>query len=187
MAPRLARKEIALELSGTWVFIKSVKTTSTSGYVVDFLHRPPARPAPSQKSYLLKKNHHIIQVGGDTSTGTTGKQINPKSESSRKYGYKPAFLLCDPVDCIACQAPLSTEFFRQENWSGLLFLSLGDLSTPGIEPRSPALQADSLRSQPPGKPWWEKLCISIKAYSQVQRNNALWILLTIGINDFLVI
>ena len=53
----------------------------------------------------------------------------------------------------ACQAPLSMEFFGQENWRGLLFLSPGDLSTPGIEPRSPALQADSLQSEPPGKPW----------------------------------
>ena len=111
----------------------------------------------------------------------------PPGQSSEVLVAQSCPTLCDPVDCIACQAPLSTEFFRQENWSGLLFLSLGDLSTPGIEPRSPALQADSLRSQPPGKPWWEKLCISIKAYSQVQRNNALWILLTIGINDFLVI
>ena len=37
MAPRLAQKQIALELSGTWVLIKSVTTTSTSGYTVDFL------------------------------------------------------------------------------------------------------------------------------------------------------
>ena len=41
---------------------------------------------------------------------------------------------------------------RQEDWSGLLFPSPGDLSNPGIEPRSPALQADALLSKPPGKP-----------------------------------
>ena len=44
------------------------------------------------------------------------------------------------------------EFFRQEFWSGLSFPSLGDLPDPGIEPRSPALQADALASEPPGKP-----------------------------------
>ena len=44
------------------------------------------------------------------------------------------------------------EFSRQEYWSGLPFSSPGDLSDPGIEPRSPALQADSLPSEPPGKP-----------------------------------
>ena len=41
---------------------------------------------------------------------------------------------------------------RQEYWSGLPFPSPGDLPDPGIEPRSPALQADALPSKPPGKP-----------------------------------
>ena len=43
-------------------------------------------------------------------------------------------------------------FSRQEYWSGLPFPSPGDLPDPGIEPRSPALQADTLTSEPPGKP-----------------------------------
>ena len=41
------------------------------------------------------------------------------------------------------QAPPSMEFSRQEYWSGLPFPSPGDLPDPGIEPRSPALQADA--------------------------------------------
>ena len=45
---------------------------------------------------------------------------------------------------IACQAPLSMEFSRQEYWSGLPFPSPEDLRDTGIEPGSPALQADSL-------------------------------------------
>ena len=53
---------------------------------------------------------------------------------------------------VAHQAPLSMGFPRQEYWSGLLFLSPGDLPDPGIQPRSPALQADSLPSEPPEKP-----------------------------------
>ena len=52
---------------------------------------------------------------------------------------------------VACQAPLSMEFSRQEYWSGLPFPSLGDLPDPGFEPRSPALYADALPSEPPGK------------------------------------
>ena len=48
-------------------------------------------------------------------------------------------------------APLSMEFSRQEYWSGLPFPSPGDLSNPGIERRSPELQADSLLSELPGK------------------------------------
>ena len=47
-----------------------------------------------------------------------------------------------------CQAPLSMEFSRQEYWSGLPFPSPGDLPNPGIEPRTPALQADSLGEPP---------------------------------------
>ena len=53
---------------------------------------------------------------------------------------------------IARQAPPSMGFSRQEYWNGLPFPSPGDLSDPGIEPRSPALQADALTSEPPGKP-----------------------------------
>ena len=54
---------------------------------------------------------------------------------------------------VVCQAPL--EFSRQKYQSRLAFPSPGDLSNPGIEPRSPTLQADSLLSEPPGKP---KIC-----------------------------
>ena len=48
---------------------------------------------------------------------------------------------------VASQAPLSMGFPRQEYWSGLPFPSPGDLPNPGIEPRSPALQADSLPTE----------------------------------------
>ena len=48
---------------------------------------------------------------------------------------------------IACQALLSMELSRQEYWSGLPFPSPGDLPYPGIEPRSPAWQVDSLPTE----------------------------------------
>ena len=51
---------------------------------------------------------------------------------------------------VARQAPLSIGFFRQEYWSGLPFPSPGDLPDSGIQPRSPALQADSLLTELPG-------------------------------------
>ena len=53
---------------------------------------------------------------------------------------------------VAYQAPPTIEFSRQEYWSGVPFPSPGDLPDPGIEPRSPALQTDTLPSEPPGKP-----------------------------------
>ena len=48
---------------------------------------------------------------------------------------------------VACQAPLSMGFSRQEYWNGLLFPSPGHLPDPEIEPRSPTLQADSLLTE----------------------------------------
>ena len=56
---------------------------------------------------------------------------------------------------VVYQASLSMGFSRQEYWSGLPFPSPGDLPDPGIKPRSPALQADALPSEPPGKPQYD--------------------------------
>ena len=53
---------------------------------------------------------------------------------------------------VAYQVPSSMGSSRQEYWSGLPFPSPGDLPDPGIEPGSPAFQADALTSEPPGKP-----------------------------------
>ena len=59
--------------------------------------------------------------------------------------------VCDPWT-VAHQAPPSMGFSRQECWSGLPFPSPGDLLDPGIKPRSPTLQADTLPSELLGKP-----------------------------------
>ena len=53
---------------------------------------------------------------------------------------------------VAHQALPSMGFSRHEYWSGLPFLSPGDLPDPGIEPRFSTLQAGALTSEPPGKP-----------------------------------
>ena len=53
---------------------------------------------------------------------------------------------------VARQAPLSMGFCRKEYWNGLPFRSPGDLPDPRIKPGSPTMQADSLPSEPPGKP-----------------------------------
>ena len=74
---------------------------------------------------------------------------------------------------VARQAPLSTGFSRQEYWSGLPFPSPGDLPDPGIEPRSSALQADSLPTELWGKP---DLCID-PLYRRVQLiYTSLWLI-----------
>ena len=61
---------------------------------------------------------------------------------------KPLCLTLATSWTIACQAPLYMGFSRQEYWSGLPFPSSGDRPNPGIEPKSPALQADSLTAEP---------------------------------------
>ena len=53
---------------------------------------------------------------------------------------------------VACQAPLSMGFSRQEYWSGLPFPSPGDLPDPEIEPTAPALAGGFFTTEPPEKP-----------------------------------
>ena len=70
---------------------------------------------------------------------------------------------CKSLSCVllfgtvAHQSLLSMGFSRQEYWSRLPCPSLGDLPNPGTEPRSPALEADSLLSEPPGKSMYAKV------------------------------
>ena len=74
------------------------------------------------------------------------------------------------------------DFSRQEYWSWLPFPSPGDLPNPGTEPGSPTLQADTLPSEPPGKPLWERkrktrkcqdqLCCCSGKQSNVNSNQA---------------
>ena len=64
--------------------------------------------------------------------------------------------LCNPMDCITHQAPLSI-FPRQKYWSGLPFPPPEDLPDPGIEPTSPALQTDSLPAEPAGRTYQKHL------------------------------
>ena len=70
---------------------------------------------------------------------------------------------------VAHQAPLSLGFFRQEYCGGLPFTTPGDLHNPGIEPRSPSLQADYLLSEPPGKPLDLELNQKIPGYTLIHR------------------
>ena len=74
---------------------------------------------------------------------------NLEKYENRHWGGKP--ILCDPMTA-AHQAPLSMRFPRQGYWSGAPFPSPGHLPNPRIEPRSPALQADSLLTELQAKP-----------------------------------
>ena len=71
--------------------------------------------------------------------------------SMRAKSLQSSLTLGDPMDCSPSGSSVH-EILQQEYWSGLPFSSPGDLPHPGIKPGSPALQADSLPSEPPGKP-----------------------------------
>ena len=89
------------------------------------------------------------------------KELDQRSEESRKAYLSFTRVLAQLLSCVqlfvttrtvAHQAPLFMGFSRQGYWSGLQCPSPGDLPGLGIEPRSPALLADSLPFEPPGKP-----------------------------------
>ena len=73
-------------------------------------------------------------------------------KSSEVKSFSRVRLFATPWANVAHQAPPSMGFSRQEYWCGLPSSSPGDLPDPGIEPGSPALQADALTSETPGKP-----------------------------------
>ena len=77
------------------------------------------------------------------SWGSTRQEVKVKSLSHVQLFATPW--------TVAYNAPPSIGFSRQEYWSGLPFPSPQDLPDPGIEPRSPSLQADTLPSEPPGE------------------------------------
>ena len=58
--------------------------------------------------------------------------------------------LCNPMDYITHQTPLSMKFSKKEYWSGLKFPTTGDCPDPGTEPADPALAADALPLRHPG-------------------------------------
>ena len=91
---------------------------------------------------------------------TVAHQAPPSMEFSRQEYWMHACMLSHfsrvqlyaTLWTAAHQVPLSMGFSRQESWNGLPFPSPGDLPDPGIEPRSPTLQEDTLQSEPQGKP-----------------------------------
>ena len=77
-----------------------------------------------------------------------GRICKLRKKVKEREGAQSCPTLCDPMD-FSLPSSSVREFSRQEYWSGLPFPSPGDLPNPGIESRSPALQADTLPSEPP--------------------------------------
>ena len=99
-----------------------------------------------------------IQCKNEKALGLFRMINNPKmvkAEHSVKYGGGLVAKSCRTLGTpwtVACKVLLSLGFSRQEYWSGLPFPSPGDLPDPGMNLESPAVQADSSPTNPPGKP-----------------------------------
>ena len=94
---------------------------------------------------FIEASYHFILVIISLSMGTKREKL--------KFGSGLVAKSCPTLATSwteALQAPLSTGFSRQEYRSGLPFPSPGDLPDPGVKTRSPALQVDSLPTEPPG-------------------------------------
>ena len=79
---------------------------------------------------------------------------------------------------VACQAPLSMEFSRQEYWSGLPVPSPEDLPDPGIKPKSPALQADKITLLIISRAWTWEDCVRANRIGRPLRSASRRILIT---------
>ena len=129
-----ASGQFAIALVCKVIFVQSHLTLCNSRTAAH-LQRPICKD--SLNRVITDQNHHCLMQFH------THAKVKVKSLSRVRLFATPW--------TVAHQAPLSMEFSRQEYWSGLPFPSPGDLRKPGIEPRSPALQADALPSEPPGK------------------------------------
>ena len=108
--------------------------------------------------------------GGGRKVSRWREQREQRQEKGkgRSFRNRSAWLACEDASRVRLfatpgtvdhQIPPSVESSRQEYWSGLPFPSPGGLPNLGIEPRSPALQADALPSEPPRKPIPYKTCM----------------------------
>ena len=135
----------------TW---KDVQHQSLSGKCKS---KPQWGTISHQLEWLPSKSLQTINAGEGVEKGNplrllVGMQTNIATmENSVEKLLSRVLLFATPCT-VAYQAHPSTGFSRQEYWSGLPFPSPRDLPNPGTEPRCPALQTDSLPSEPPGKP-----------------------------------
>ena len=124
-----------------------------------------------RQSLAVLRNWNCISIVGEMKQGKTVVVGLPRArgvglEILRALSVtKSCPILCDPVDCSPRQPPLPTGFSRQEYWSGWPCPPPGDLPNPGIKLRSPALQADSLPSEPPRRPGLGSSYFSIFTFS----------------------
>ena len=125
------------------------ETPGEGGWCKNNLRKFP-RLKKGQKVSRRMNECNLFQGKSLENLGTPGKTKDSKSNKHVCVltRFSRVQLLATPWT-ITCQGPPSMGFFRQEYWSGVPFPSPGDLPNPEIEPRSPALKADSLSAELP--------------------------------------
>ena len=114
-------------------------------------------PATAAKAAHLQQRPSCLQSLKHVLSGHWQKNVVKPCRFSRVSSKYCCWVMSHPLrphwgGTVTHQAPLSMEFSRQEYWNWLPFPPLGDLSDPGIKSMSPALQMDSLLTEPPEKP-----------------------------------
>ena len=130
-----------------------MKVENKLEFVLGQLCSGPWTAFPSRYSYLLWQDPSKGHLGSPAFADVCAKSLS----------HVQCFVT---LWTVAHQAPLSIGFSRQEYWSGFSCPPSGDFPNPGIKPRSPALQADSLLSEPPGKPQDNQINITRGFYLQ---------------------
>ena len=129
----------------------------------------------SDMTYWLKHHHHDELQKHFCQETLKCLRVSPNSHGNDQTSLCACILSCfshiwlfATLWTIAYQAFLSMGFSRQEYWNGSPLLFPGDLLNPGIKPKSPALQSDSLPSEPPGKPIGE---VKSSLYKRIKRKD----------------
>ena len=110
----------------------------------------PRRPARSKLRILSTLKSFCIPAGNFSSSQLTEESGHRVQSFLRRLSISVSYFSCAPMDCSPSGSSVHGDSSRKN--AGLTFPSPGDIPDPGIEPGTPALQADSLPSEPPGKP-----------------------------------
>ena len=110
----------------------------------------PRRPARSKLRILSTLKSFCIPAGNFSSSQLTEESGHRVQSFLRRLSISVSCFSCAPMDCSPSGSSVHGDSSGKN--AGLTFPSPGDLPDPGIEPGTPALQADSLPSEPPGKP-----------------------------------
>ena len=156
------------------VFAIHSRETAMGVHVFPVLNLPPTSSPfhPPGSSQCTSPEHPVSCIAGSEKLNDLPKLVEEFGLKSKRQQL-PVFWRTSGLEeigdlvtklCLAFvtpwtvtyQAPLSMVFPRQKYWSGLPFLSPGDLPDTGIKPLSPALQANSSPTEPQGSSAWEK-------------------------------